>query len=170
MLNEPFTAIWKAISRLSINCILRWGFIGRKPRQNGPNLVRLPFTLLLFPSINVFCGACYGIGYIYCHSFLVQELTVVCIRPSIGELTEVFQTLIKCYRTRLLLPSLRSTRRLPSWCPRVAGQSLATRYAIEHEPLRCLRLLILSAGKIRRSLRTIDNNFTTRFPLCTLAL
>ena len=80
---------------------------------------------------------------------------------------------VKHYRTRSLLPSPRSTRRPPSWFPRVAGTFLATRYVLFHRFQPCHLVLNCNSGKIRRSLRTIDvplRQFILPFHTCTLAL
>lgn len=62
-----------------------------------------------------------------------EDLTVVCFdRPGwwLDRAWMVYWTmmLICCYRTRLLLLSRPSTRRLPSWSPVVAGPFQDTRY------------------------------------------
>lgn len=41
---------------------------------------------------------------------------------------------VMCYRTTLRLPSPPSTRRLRSWCPRVAGPCQDTRYVVSTRP------------------------------------
>lgn len=100
-----------------------------------------------------------------------EELTVVRIRRR-GQrqlLYEERRTLLtQDDRTMLLLPSLPSTRRPPSWFPRVAGLCRATRYTLSTKHKRERRLTAIT-GKIRRSLRAIDD-MTVTFPLCTLAL
>lgn len=67
-----------------------------------------------------------------------DELTVVCAASATPACAVVFRMkeskknktdqVANHYRTRSLLPSPRSTRRPPSWFPRVAGTFPATRY------------------------------------------
>lgn len=99
-----------------------------------------------------------------------EELTVVrTLLRSQGRLCRDKRALlIRDNRTRLLLPSPLSTRRPPSWFPRVAGACRATRYVRSTKGSWQRRLTTLT-GKIRRSLRALDN-MTATFALCTLAL
>lgn len=99
-----------------------------------------------------------------------EELTVVRIQRKDRRRSyrEKGALLIWDTRTMSPLPSLPSTRRLPSWFPRVAGTCRATRYDYFSTSLRKRKLTNVT-GKIRRSLRAIDN-MTVTFPLCTLAL
>lgn len=99
-----------------------------------------------------------------------EELTVVCTRPGTAKWLCMigWEILIWYYRTMSPLLSLLSMRRPPSWFPRVAGASQATRYAhfIRFAPRH---ILTDSTGKIRRPCRGIED-MTDTFPLCTLAL
>lgn len=99
-----------------------------------------------------------------------EELTVVCFYRlgAMGRLWEDCTMLIRCYRTRSLLPSPPSTRRLPSWFPGVAGAFLDTRYVMSASS-SARRVLTVTTGKIRRSLSAIDDTIAGPFPLCTLA-
>lgn len=100
-----------------------------------------------------------------------EELTVVRTRTGpVSPCSACYgfgKVLTSCYRTRLLLPSPLSTRRLRSWFPRAAGASRDTRYVVSMR-YHSHHLLTCAIGKIRRSLRALDT-MTARFPLCTLA-
>lgn len=101
-----------------------------------------------------------------------EELTVVCIRLGIrgGKCLGKLVMLIGLYRMRLPPLSLRSTTRPPSWFPEAAGASRDTRYFDPSATPRDPSLLTSAIGKIRRSLRAIENNVDGTLPLCTLAL
>lgn len=85
---------------------------------------------------------------------------------------------LRLRRTRLLLRSPPSTRRLRNWFPRAAGPFPDTRYGLYtfnysiEQIAGMLMLTIHSAGKIWRPFSTIDNmmHATAFFPLYTLAL
>lgn len=104
-----------------------------------------------------------------------EDLTVVCYGP-LARRADVFATmdelLMNGNRTKLLLPSRRSTRRPPSSFPRVAGLCQDTRYVYErtlfHAVITSQRLIVIT-GKIRRSLSLIDV-VTVPSPMCTLAM
>lgn len=102
-----------------------------------------------------------------------EELTVVCYyrlgpRGMMKRLWKEYLMLIQCYRTRLLLLSPASMRRLPSWFLGVAGAFLGTRYVtVSH--LSDRRVLTVTPGKIWRPLLAIDNTTAESFPMCTLA-
>lgn len=90
----------------------------------------------------------------------------------------------KFYRTKLLLPTLGSTRRLPSSFPRAAGTSPDIRYDLPILPCASFwwnTMLTTYIGEIRRPFRRINNNHDIGvmhltqppllgFPLCILAL
>lgn len=101
-----------------------------------------------------------------------EELTVVRARtgPVSGYPARCGfgKVLTICYRTRLLLLSPLSTRRLRSWFPRAAGASRDTRYVVSGKHSKSTFTNKRATGKIRRPLCAIDN-MTDPFPLCTLA-
>lgn len=113
-----------------------------------------------------------------------DELTVVCSGRLDGtrgqgrmECWDWAMMLIEfANRTRLPLPSLPSTRRLPSSSPRAAGPFLATRYVyvtrLELGWWIMHNILTTTTGAFRRSLRAIngDPSVNASFCLCTLAL
>ena len=99
-----------------------------------------------------------------------EELTVVrpqrrpCARMSLRA-----QEMLTAYdRTTLPPPSLRSTRRPPSWCPGAAGAFPDTR-CVQSAAFASQYMLTGYIGKIRRPLRALDD-VANSFPLCTLAL
>lgn len=99
-----------------------------------------------------------------------EELTVVRFDwlERMGRLWKERMMLIQCYRMRLLPPSPPSTRRLPSWFLGAAGAFLDTRCVLFVNAYG-RRVLTVTIGKIRRSLRAVDDIITDNFPLCTLA-
>lgn len=99
-----------------------------------------------------------------------EDLTVVCCPATGWLLIGISQALIFFSRTRLLLPSRRSTRRPPSWSPRAAGPSRVTRHVHSYPPRLRNALLTHPTGEVRRSLCALSGLTTLLFPLCTLAL
>lgn len=104
-----------------------------------------------------------------------EDLTVVCI-PGASAVQALFaRYVVWCrvwltmnYRTRLPLPSPRSTRRPPSSSPRAAGSFPATRYAVPHLPyLASYAVLTPRTGEVRRP-RACISNWVTLFPVCTV--